>query len=381
MPQALLPLVPHGATPINDSLSVVRQQGQWTYFLGVRPVFGHDEEDQLSFRMFTAQLICQGTCRQAEIVRTFGVSANSVKRSVKKFREQGTEAFYQPRRGRGATVLTPEVVREAQERLYRGESRGQVAKQLGIKPGTLRKAINQGRLSEPRLGDRPEARTDDPDSAGPPPSKQAARRGEDQALVPGEPGVQTPGGDQAPRPRSELSPAATAKSQRTVQDAAAADGLGMACTRVLDRVAAALGLLPGGAATRFEPCLDVPFGGVMCALPSLAQNGLFRHLDACFTSLGGYYTTLQVMTLLGYMALCRIKTVEQLQYQPPGELGKLLGLDRVPEVRCLRYKLTSLAAEDAAQQWGALLSRDWLEASLRGSPEALPPRHDRLLDL
>ena len=390
MPQALLPLVPHGATPINDSLSVVRQQGQWTYFLGVRPVFGHDEEDQLSFRMFTAQLICQGTCRQAEIVRTFGVSANSVKRSVKKFREQGTEAFYQPRRGRGATVLTPEVVREAQERLYRGESRGQVAKQLGIKPGTLRKAINQGRLSEPRLGDRPEARTDDPDSAGPPPSKQAARRGEDQALVPGEPGVQTPGGDQAPRPRSELSPAATAKSQRTVQDAAAADGLGMACTRVLDRVAAALGLLPGGAATRFEPCLDVPFGGVMCALPSLAQNGLFRHLDACFTSLGGYYTTLQVMTLLGYMALCRIKTVEQLQYQPPGELGKLLGLDRVPEVRCLRYKLTSLAAEDAAQQWGALLSRDWLEADpelagalyvdghvrlYHGQQTKLPPRY------
>ena len=106
----------------------------------------------------------------------------------------------------------------------------------------------------------------------------------------------------------------------------------MACTRVLDRVAASLGLLPGGAATQFQPCRDVPFGGVMCALPALAQNGLFRHLSTCFPSLGGYYTTLQVMTLLGYMALCRIKTVGQLQYHPPGELGKLLGLDRVPEV-------------------------------------------------
>ena len=63
------------------------------------------------------------------------------------------------------------------------------------------------------------------------------------------------------------------------------------------------------------------------------------------------------------MALCRIKTVEQLQYHPPGELGKLLGLDRVPEVRCLRHKLTALSAGDAPQSWAALLSRDWLEAT------------------
>jgi hypothetical protein len=68
------------------------------------------------------------------------------------------------------------------------------------------------------------------------------------------------------------------------------------------------------------------------------------------------------MTLLGYMALCRIQTVEQLQYQPPGELGKLLGLDRVPEVRCLRYKLSSLSIGEGPQTWAGLLSRDWLEA-------------------
>ena len=63
------------------------------------------------------------------------------------------------------------------------------------------------------------------------------------------------------------------------------------------------------------------FGGVLCALPALAQNGLFSHLDACFGSLGGYYTTVQVVTLLADMALCRIKTVEQLQYHPPGNSG------------------------------------------------------------
>ncbi|MDA2926738.1 helix-turn-helix domain-containing protein, partial [Acidobacteria bacterium AH-259-G07] len=109
MPQALLPIIPDGATPINNRISVVRDNGEWTYFCGIAPIFRHPEEDRRSFRMFTAQLVCQGACRQWEIVRTFGVSKNSVKRSVKKYREGGIEAFYQPRQGRGATVMTEEV--------------------------------------------------------------------------------------------------------------------------------------------------------------------------------------------------------------------------------------------------------------------------------
>jgi transposase len=145
MPRELLPLVPQETTPITDLLSVAREDGQWRYFLGVRPIFAHADDDQRSFRMFTAQLVCQGTCRQKDIMAAFGVTANSVKRSVKKFREQGIQGFYQPRRGRGATVLKPEVLQQAQERLHRGESPKEVAKPLGVKLGTLRKAINQGR--------------------------------------------------------------------------------------------------------------------------------------------------------------------------------------------------------------------------------------------
>lgn len=354
MPQALLPLVPDGATGINEFFSVVREGGQWTYFLGVRPVFQHAEEDPRSFRMFTAQLICQGGCLQSEVVRTFGVSAISVKRSVKKFRQHGIEGFYQPRRVRGATVLTPKIVQQAQALLFQGCLCSQVAEQLGLKSDTLRKAIQQGRVSEPARVASVETPSDDPD-----PPRQDPPLSLADAPAPTAGDLPPPASSASP---SEPVPIATDQSQRTVQDAAAAEGLGMACTRVLDRVAASLGLLPGGAATQFEPCRDVPLAGVMCALPALAQNGLFRHLSTCFPSLGGYYTTLQVMTLLGYMALCRIKTVEQLQYQPPGELGKLLGLDRVPEVRCLRYKLSSLTAGEGPQTWAGLLSRDWLEA-------------------
>ncbi|MHB9080186.1 MAG: putative transposase [Pirellulaceae bacterium] len=91
---------------------------------------------------------------------------------------------------------------------------------------------------------------------------------------------------------------------------------------------------------------------------------MFRHLHTTFPTLNDYYTTLHVILLLAYMALCRIRTVEQLQYESPGELGKLMGLDRVPEVRCLRHKLTQLSrgqVHQAVEIWAGLLSQDWLQ--------------------
>ena len=217
--------------------------------------------------------------------------------------------------------MTPEVTAQAQQLLGAGGSPREVAEQLGIKFDTLRKAIRHGRLTVPRRA---------------------------------QPAEPTPEETPAPQP-----PAATDKSTRAVEDAAAE--MGTACTRPDERVLAAFGLLDG-APTRFETCRDVSFGGVLCALPALAANGLFQHIHDCLAKLRGYYSTLHVIVLLAHMVLCRIKTVEQLQYQPPGELGKLLGLDRVPEVRCLRQKLAALSIDDGPQKWAGLLARDWLKA-------------------
>ena len=322
MPQALLPLVPDGASSINDRISVIRENGHWTYLCGVDAVFRHPEDERQAFRMFTAQLVCQGACRQVDIVRAFGVSANSVKRSVKKYREEGVAGFYRPQKRRGPTVLVDDVLAQAQDLLSRGSSRGDVADQLEVRYDTIRKAINQGRLRESTL----------------------------REPAPCEP---------APCETADPPEKACDKSQRSVKDAAAE--MGVACTRPEERVLAAMGMLQG-APTQFENCRDVSFGGVLCALPALVANGLFEHLRKIFPSLSGYYTTLQVVTLLAYMALCRIKTVEQLQYAAPGELGKLMGLDRIPEVRCLRKKLARLSQDDAPEKWAGLLSRQWLQA-------------------
>lgn len=314
-------------------MSVVRQEGQWFYFCGIQGVFQHPEDDQRSFRMFTAQLCFQGACKQAEIIRTFGVSKSSVLRSVEKYRQEGILGFYKPRTGRGPTVMTAEVILQAQQLLNTGHSKSEVAQQLGVSYDTLRKAIEQGRLPSPSAAQVL------PDDSGVPPAPVAC-------------------------PPAVVTPAPTDKSTRSDQDQAAGQEMGIACTRPLERVLAALGKLPGGASTEFEPCRDVSCGGLLCALPALAENGLFRHLPNTFPTLTGYYTTLHVILLLAYMALCRIRAVEQLQYESPGELGKLLGLDRVPEVRCLRKKLAQLSGgqdSQAPEIWAGLLSAEWME--------------------
>ena len=132
MPQALLPLIASGATQLSDLISVFCQDGKWTYFCGVQPVFEHPEDDRQSFRMFTAQLCCQGACTQAQIIRAFGVSKNNVLRSVAKYREEGINGFYGPRRGRGPSVMTAEVIGQAEKLLAAGRSRKEVAKELDV---------------------------------------------------------------------------------------------------------------------------------------------------------------------------------------------------------------------------------------------------------
>jgi hypothetical protein len=55
--------------------------------------------------------------------------------------------------------------------------------------------------------------------------------------------------------------------------------------------------------------------------------------------------------------LLRIKRPEGLKERPPGEFGRVLGLDRAPEVKTLRRKLARLAAFGRAAEFGRALAR------------------------
>jgi len=135
----------------------------------------------------------------------------------------------------------------------------------------------------------------------------------------------------------------------------------MGCTRVVERAGVAMGLLDEAPA-RFEHARDVPGAGVLCALPALLAGGLLKYAGEMFSLPKGFYGVAQIFILMGFMALSRIKSMEQLRYCPPGEWGKLLGLDRIPEVRTMRSKVKHLAETGDVEQWGLKLSKDWMEA-------------------
>src|SRR2546425_403515 len=75
----------------------------------------------------------------------------------------------------------------------------------------------------------------------------------------------------------------------------------------------------------------------------------------------GFYGIDSIFLLLAFMALARIRSVEQLRYQAPGEWGKVLGLDRIPEVRTLREKIELLCRDlGRAMEWNAQLAKEWM---------------------
>lgn len=138
--------------------------------------------------------------------------------------------------------------------------------------------------------------------------------------------------------------------------------MGRACTRTGDRVAAAFGLLDEAQAI-FSSSSDVCHGGVLLSLPALLLNGLLRHTKRYYSLPSGFYGLVSLFILLAFMALARIRFIERLRYLPPGELGKLLGLDRIPEVRTLRNKLEILSKQHSAKDWSSALGRDWMESA------------------
>src|SRR5712691_8659742 len=130
MPEPYLPLFPSGVVEITDLLAVKKEDGEVTYVNGLTPVFRHRENDVATFRMITSQFCVTGCARQSDIIRAFGVTSISVKRSVKIYRDKGPSGFYGPRATRGAAVLIDAVVVEAEELLAEVPAKRRLPKSL-----------------------------------------------------------------------------------------------------------------------------------------------------------------------------------------------------------------------------------------------------------
>jgi len=69
----------------------------------------------------------------------------------------------------------------------------------------------------------------------------------------------------------------------------------------------------------FKASESVPNAGVLFALPALLSVGLLHHTQKHFQLPKGYYGLASIFLLLAFMALARVKSIEQLRYHAPGE--------------------------------------------------------------
>ena len=313
--QTLIPGFPEGAEKIGDVLSVLEKEGTVTYFLGGDNFFSHPKGDKKSQRYVLANLMVNGHVRARDLEGApWFIPHRTLMNWVAQYRKDGSASFFRTADPARPRVMTPDKSAECAHLLAGGLRPSKVAKQAGIKESTLRKALKRNAV--PRLPEGPSAGT----------AKEAGR----------------------------------SKSERSRADAEAAEGMGTACTRADERVAAAMGLA-ACATARFEAGQDVQMAGLLAGLPALCANGLLSGLGKFLKLPKGFYSGLHILLTLGFMALGRIRRPEGLRHIPPGELGKVIGLDRVPEVRTLREKVSLMAATGDPGGWMKELSKTWME--------------------
>ncbi len=134
--------------------------------------------------------------------------------------------------------------------------------------------------------------------------------------------------------------------------------MGIATTRHEQRTAAMLGLL-NEAPVRFEPNEAVDNAGVLFLLPALLAQGLLQTKEIYQYPQAGYYSHESIILTLALMALMRIKNPEQLKNCKPGEIGRIIGLDRIPETKCLRNKIEVFTQQEKSWELNKLLIDQW----------------------
>jgi len=313
--QSALPGFPDGARKIGTWLSILEKDGLVTYFLGGDNYFSHPTGDRKSERFALTSLMENGHVRACDLEKPpLSVPHRTLMHWKTQCRKDGPASFFRTVQGPKPPIMTPEKSAQCASLLANGHRPSEVARRTGIQESTLRKALK--RQDVPRL------------------TKNAA------AAEPMEVGA--------------------SKSERSRADAEAAAGMGTACTRADERVAAAMGLA-GCATARFEAGHDVQMAGLLAGLPALCANGLLTGLGKHLHLPNGFYSALHILLTLGFMALGRIRRPEGLRHLPPGELGKVIGLDRVPEVRTLREKIAIMATAGSPGAWMKELAKNWME--------------------
>ncbi len=326
---------PDDTKVLNERCLVRTQDGHRVVLVAGMTLAQYAVGDRMSEAHAMVNLIEQGWADQNDVARAFGYSARTVRRYQQRFEEGGLVALG---RGdgypRGRARLETSRRRRILQLKVQGHSHCEIARRMGVSVRAVRKSLR-------RLGWK----------------ALAVPQGE-LPLSLQETATPNPSGSPVPVVPPDWDPNLSAFSAAAPKNSPPRSVDTDPTNRRGDRLLARLGLLED-AAPLFGSSANVPRAGVLLAVPSLVASGLFDCAQKIYGSLGpaffGLRTTL--LTLL-FMALWRIKRPESLKEYAPTDLGRVLGLDRAPEVKTLRRKLARLAATHRATQFGQALAQE-----------------------
>jgi transposase len=334
---------PSNTVVINPRCSLRIEADHRVLVVAGLPVHYYRAEDAVAEAYAMVFLVDSGYGQQTDVARAFSRSVRTIRRYQKRYADGGMAALSREegwRRGRRR--ISGKRLRSIEMMKSQGMSNRAIAHRLGVSENAIRKLVGPSKPAAsaqlalpaiPTAAEKPAATgaAETPaDANGANASAQEAARHRDPVTTP------EAANDDEPVPLT---------IDRNAED------------RTLDRQLAYLGLLDD-AAPLFHGGPSVPGAGVLLALPCLVESGLFRISRKLYGESGpafyGLRTTLLTLLL---MALLRIKRPEHLKEKDPAAFGRLLGLDRAPEVKTLRRRLTRLAAHHCAEQLGMELAR------------------------
>ncbi len=333
---------PDGAVVVNERCLVRAAEGRRIVVVHGLPVAHYAVGDRMAEAHAMVTLVDLDWADQNDVAQAFARSARSVRRYQARFEAGGLAAL--GREGgypKGQLRLAASRGRRVLRLKARGLSNREIARRLGVTEKAVRKQLRRLGWQAPRavqgtlaLGE-PAADPNLSASATSPPVVEPRSE-------------ETPATEGTAAADPNLS-ASSAQAPPLSWDRDPAD-------RRLDRLLAALGLLDD-AAPLFECGARVPGAGVLLALPALIASDVLTVAREVYGTLGPAFYGLRttVLTLL-FMALLRLKRPETLKEHAPQDLGRVLGLDRAPEVKTLRRKLTRLAAFGRAVPFGRALA-------------------------
>ncbi|MDQ6838520.1 MAG: helix-turn-helix domain-containing protein [Actinomycetota bacterium] len=282
-----LPLRPAGSVSAGPAAALVEgDDGGMTLIWGMAASCW-STGDVVGRRLAAVNLVETGAARHVEVARAFGINDDTLREWRRAWQGGGVEGLAPgPKGPKGPSKLTPEMAEQIRVARGEGKSLRAVAAQVGVSTDTVRRGLADGPARGP---------------AG---------------------GAGDCGGDTAD---------------------AALEVLARPEPRGAERALAHAGLLFGATPVICQGA-SLSFAGALLILPALAVAGLLEVAGAVFAlRKAAFYSVRSLFLALVFCALVGEARAEGLTRLDPVALGRLIGLDRAPEVGTVRRRMDALA--------------------------------------